>query len=145
MFVLQLHLLRVRSGVRSQPIRRPQHRLSTHEFRRRAENTDAGSEVRPAAALNPLSFDADKYRSHLAGIDITEEEAAELLRTLWKLMSSFVDLGLDVRSMPKIFPVLAEDPSGKAADTLEVEELARAFNEASGPAEHATPAKENMP
>lgn len=39
---------------------------------------------------NPsIVFDAAKYRSHLEGFDLTDEQAAEFLAALWDIMCTF--------------------------------------------------------
>lgn len=41
----------------------------------------------------PLQFDPAPYRAHVADLGLEADHEAELLRTLWAIMSSFVDLG----------------------------------------------------
>ncbi len=41
----------------------------------------------------PLSLDLDEYRGDLAEFDMSDEQKDEMLRTLWNIMSAFVDLG----------------------------------------------------
>lgn len=40
---------------------------------------------------NLLPDKLEKYRPYLEGYDLTEEQEAELIRTLWTIMESFVD------------------------------------------------------
>ena len=54
-------------------------------------------------------LDMDRYREHVAEFDLTEEQKTELLRTLWSIMKSFVDLGFGVDSVQHILPVFAGD------------------------------------
>lgn len=37
-----------------------------------------------------------KYKAELAGLDMTEEQQEEFLRTLWDILSNLVRLGFDV-------------------------------------------------
>jgi hypothetical protein len=53
-------------------------------------------------------FDAAQYRDYLADLDITEEQGAELLSTLWWIMAAFVDLGFPVDSVSRALPAFAE-------------------------------------
>ena len=41
-------------------------------------------------------FDPVEYVQYLDGMDLTDEEAKEMLMTLWDMMVQFVDLGFDV-------------------------------------------------
>lgn len=43
-----------------------------------------------------VQFDPTDYIQHLEGLDVTEAEATEILRTLWDIMIQFVDLGFTV-------------------------------------------------
>ncbi|MCM2396148.1 hypothetical protein NBH19_08655 [Rhizobium sp. S95] len=49
----------------------------------------AAEHVRPAAV--PLSVDLDKYRQHVAHLDMPEDRKTELLLSLYTIMRSFVD------------------------------------------------------
>jgi len=44
----------------------------------------------------PLELDPAKYLSDMADFDMTETQKVELLRTLWSIMRSFVELGFSV-------------------------------------------------
>lgn len=39
----------------------------------------------------PLSFDSERYRRHVAHLDMSEERKTELLYAVWDIMRSFVD------------------------------------------------------
>ena len=52
------------------------------------------------------AFDADEYRPYLDGFDLTEEQANELLATLWDIMKAFVELGFGVDSIHRFLPEL---------------------------------------
>ena len=43
-----------------------------------------------------VHFDPDEYMHYLDGMDVTDEQATEILRTLWDIMVQFVDLGFTV-------------------------------------------------
>ncbi|MEW8372665.1 MAG: hypothetical protein AB2722_02050 [Candidatus Thiodiazotropha sp.] len=47
----------------------------------------------------PPQCDLEKYREHVKDFDLSEEEQAELLQTLWSIMAAFVDLGFGVDSI----------------------------------------------
>jgi hypothetical protein len=48
-------------------------------------------------------FDPGKYRAELEGFDLTREQEDELLKVLWSIMYSFVQLGFDVKNCGQIF------------------------------------------
>lgn len=64
-------------------------------------------------------FDAARYRAHVADLDITEEQQAELLATLWWIMAAFVDLGFPVDSVSRLLPAFAEASWEAGADEVE--------------------------
>lgn len=78
------------------------------------------NEVSPAsvheapAPLAMSSEDVAAYRQELAGLALTEDQANELLATLWSIMTGFVELGFDVGLI---------DPCGQILD---------GFNQVSG-------------
>lgn len=39
----------------------------------------------------PLLFDSERYRGHVAHLDMSEERKTELLHAVWEIMRSFVD------------------------------------------------------
>ncbi len=45
-----------------------------------------------------VHFDPTEYMHYLEGMDVTDEQATEILRTLWDIMVQFVDLGFDVNT-----------------------------------------------
>lgn len=71
------------------------------------------SEKSPRASL---SFDAQKYMHHADGLDLTDAQKIEFLRTLWTIMSAFVDLGFGVDS---VLPILAQRALDKGADAVQ--------------------------
>lgn len=56
-----------------------------------------------------LELDHEKYMAELSGFDLTENQKRELLETLWKIMSAFVDLGLSVNICEQVFESAMED------------------------------------
>lgn len=49
-----------------------------------------------ASAGNALTFDPDEFISHIADLELTEEQATELLGAIWSIMVAFVDLGFGI-------------------------------------------------
>lgn len=47
----------------------------------------------------PPQCDLDKYREHIEDLDLSREEQADLLKTIWTIMAAFVDLGFGVDSV----------------------------------------------
>lgn len=68
-----------------------------------------------------LALDVAKYREHVDDLDLTEAQKAELLRTLWWIMATFVDLGFRVDSVQVLLPAFNEAASLEESDTLRVE------------------------
>lgn len=58
----------------------------------------SGAESASAMGLtvDQLAAQVTPYREHLNGLDLTEEQAAELLQVLYRIMMHFVDLGFDL-------------------------------------------------
>ena len=56
----------------------------------------AGNEADAAPSLN---LDADAYLPMLAGYDLTDEQAREMLTALWSIMRGFVELGIRRRCL----------------------------------------------
>jgi hypothetical protein len=52
----------------------------------------------PGTHPQPLRLDVERYRAHLEGLDLTEEQAAEVLKTLWTIVEAFVDEAFGVDS-----------------------------------------------
>lgn len=71
----------------------------------------------PSAAVAP--FDAEEYRKYLDDIEGTEEQKLEFLRTLWWIMSAFVELGFNVDPVQQLIPAFLEAASKQAADEVE--------------------------
>lgn len=67
--------------------------------------TSSPLDTEPASAAGnpsypePLRLDVERYRAHLEGLDLTEEQAAEVLRTLWGIVEAFVDEAFGVDSV----------------------------------------------
>jgi hypothetical protein len=75
--------------------------------------------------LGVPQFDAAEYMEHVDDLDLTEEQKVEFLRTLWAIMSAFVELGFDVDS---VIPMLTNSASEKGADALQKEIPTHEFN-----------------
>ena len=69
------------------------------------EESGASSALLPAGSLE---FDVEDYKPYLDGFDLTDEQAEELLHTLWQIMSRFVELGFGVDSVQILFPGIFE-------------------------------------
>ena len=64
--------------------------------------------VDPVPKTGPSAFNAEEYRPYMAEFDLSEEQANELLATLWEIMKAFVDLGFGVDSIHRFLPALCE-------------------------------------
>ncbi|HMN15272.1 MAG TPA: hypothetical protein PKD55_23390, partial [Bellilinea sp.] len=81
----------------------------------------AGEEAKTVGLLpHDLTCDTYKYEEALGDFDLTEDQADELLRTLFDIMRSFVELGVSVDVCGQILPDLfaGSDPAG-LSDTLD--------------------------
>lgn len=81
-------------------------------------NTEPSS-IAAVPRCSPPPFDAAKYRQHLEGLDLTEEQQAELLTILWRILATFVDLGFGVDSVQMLLPALADASAEDEADQLD--------------------------
>ena len=96
----------------------------------------------PARDIEPvngsLAFDAARYHGHVDDLDLTEEQKAAFLKTLWEIMVAFVDLGFRADSVSVLLLAFNEASSTEDSDTLEVkgQNCANAFDAAAkkGPA-----------
>lgn len=90
----------------------------------------ATAQSAPPVAVLPL--DVQKYREHVDDLDLTEEQKVELLRTLWWIMSAFVDLGFSADSVQHVLPAFAQLTSEIRADEVREghEDCGTRFNEA---------------
>jgi hypothetical protein len=68
-----------------------------------------------------LPLDVAKYREHVDDLDLTEAQKAELLRTLWWIMATFVDLGFRVDSVQYLLPAFNEAASLEESGALRME------------------------
>jgi hypothetical protein len=88
--------------------------------------TDIELPEAPAEGAEPLTgtlqFDAGKYRAHVDDLDLTEEQKAELLGTLWWIMATFVDLGFRVDSVQCLLPAFTEAASHPESGALRVDD-----------------------
>ena len=73
-------------------------------------------------------FDAEKYRQDLEGFDISDEQANELLQTLWSIMSAFVELGFGVDSVQYLLAQNQSTYCDKDATLVTTGDAAHIFN-----------------
>ena len=94
---------------------------------------DSNTNDKPACPF-PV-FDPADYRDDLAKLDISEEEAAEMLAVLWDIMRAFVDLGWGVDSVSKILPEAfgktTKTPSNFGVNTVKCMPTNKILNELS--------------
>lgn len=68
--------------------------------------------------LPPLAMNIDDYRDDLEGLELTDEEATELLSMLWKIMSTMVDMGWGVDVTHIVLPELFEKSCKNHTESL---------------------------
>jgi len=56
-----------------------------------------------ARSFSGYDLDLEKYRRELAEFQLTEEQEAELLQTLWSIMRSFVEMGFSGDACAQLF------------------------------------------
>ncbi len=62
------------------------------------------------SGLNPLHCNPQDYYEDIAHLDISQEEADEMLNALWDMMSTMVNIGWGVESIQIMLPELFEEP-----------------------------------
>lgn len=62
-------------------------------------------EATQSEAMGPLPFNPTKYLDYIDDPHLTDEQKTEFLKTLWTIMSAFVDLGFGVDS---VMPILEQ-------------------------------------
>ncbi len=65
-----------------------------------------------------LDFNPDEYLHHLDGVEITDEEAEQLLTALWHIMHTFVDIGWGLDSVQMFLPDIFEKASPDSDNSL---------------------------
>ena len=66
----------------------------------------------------PPDFDFEDYRDELKDFDLTDEQAEEILHTLWNMMSAMVDLGWGVDTVQIVLPELFVKACNSESDSL---------------------------
>ena len=66
-----------------------------------------------------LNFDVEKYLEQIEDFELNEEDATELLTTLWDIMSRFVELGFGIDSYSNVTDKTCLNPSPDSTDMLE--------------------------
>ena len=95
--------------------------------KRRLRNDTDPPENQP---YSTLEFDPDEHRDDISEYYPTKEQQDEVLRILWDIMKTFVDLGWGVESVQMAFPELFENAGADSGKLLE-QKRANIFNAAS--------------
>ena len=74
----------------------------------KAVSEDVNHDPADAGTTSEQGFDPDRYRHHLGEFSLTPEQEDELMRVLWTMMLSFVDLGWGVDSVHNIFSQMVD-------------------------------------
>ena len=80
-------------------------------------------------AFPTLKLEPEKYREHLDGLEITDEQAEELLQILWTIMHTMVDIGMGLDSIQTLFATLAENTGQDSGKDSTIEKKKKSFNE----------------
>ena len=64
----------------------------------------------------PPDFDPEEYRADLNAPDLSQEQQDELLRALWQIMCTMVDIGWGVDSVQILLPELFEAASADSVN-----------------------------
>ena len=80
-------------------------------------DTESAPTVGSPTYPQPPRLDVERYRIHLRGLDLTEEQATEVLETLWGIAETFVDeaFGVDSFTLARSQPEAATSPTEAAA------------------------------
>lgn len=108
----------------------------------REPNDTALVPVEDRAGAGTLPLDVAKYREHVDDLDLTEAQKAELLRTLWWIMATFVDLGFRVDSVQVLLPAFNEAASLEESGALVVEDVETSRPDVAGTAKSREPRHE---
>lgn len=81
----------------------------------------------PLAEMLPLNV--DKYLSDIEEFDLSEEQAQELLRTLYTIMARFVELGFDLDPIQQILSSIDEYSLSSPSDQIDSNQLTMRFND----------------
>ena len=73
-----------------------------------------GSEL--LAVPGELAMDADKYRREISTLDLTEDQAVEMLGILWDIMRRFVELGISTEMCGSILEAVIESSAPESGD-----------------------------
>ena len=79
-------------------------------------------------ALAPLPFDFEKYEPYIGDLEVTDEQARELLETLFNIMSMFVDMGFGLDSTQTILGSMIEKVALDSDNPLQLKGNTDAFN-----------------
>ncbi|WP_421993932.1 hypothetical protein [Roseococcus sp.] len=58
----------------------------------------------PAPVPGALEFNPDNYRAELSEFDMDDAQKDELLRVIFEIMRSFVEMGIDVDNIAPLLP-----------------------------------------
>ncbi|WP_223478897.1 hypothetical protein [Oricola indica] len=93
--------------------------------------TRNSNETLPRPARNPAQsetysppLDLTDYADDLSGLELTKEQEAELLETLWSIMWSFVQLGFEV----DILQLFVPDEDSDAVESKDTTTIKTTFN-----------------
>ena len=85
----------------------------------KAVSDDVNNDPADAGTTGEQAFDPDRYRHHLEDFALTREQEDELMRVLWTMMLSFVDLGWGVDSVHNIFAQMVDKSLQGAENSIE--------------------------
>lgn len=69
------------------------------------------------SSINPIEFHAEKYKGYIEDMEITSEQEGELLKILWDIMSTMVDIGFGEHSVQAVLNSLVKDAIPELTDT----------------------------
>ena len=84
--------------------------MSENQLPRHRGPSDFERHETPAPSSGPTPrLELERYRALIEPHALTQEEADELLLTLWSIMRTFVDLGWGVESVQRVLPFTGLD------------------------------------
>ncbi|MGA4472901.1 hypothetical protein ACPA2M_07995 [Ectopseudomonas chengduensis] len=73
-------------------------------------------------------FNVEKYREDVEEFDLTEDQATELLQTLWNIMATFVGLGFGVDSVQLLLNATVPENADSVSEPVRAKSTANVLN-----------------
>ncbi len=102
-----------------------------------AARSSPDTENQDDQAFPTLALDPEKYRHGLGRIEITDEQAEELLQVLWNIMHAMVNMGWGLDTIQMFLPLGAENTGQDSGKDSRLKDSKNDFNETATPKKKA--------